>query len=552
MRRVSLRTSQALSEDPLSTRFLSEASSRLGLFALTIAIAIAGISSLEFLLQIALEWPPSPGAGVRSRFTSLGILGLSAVTFAATRLDTAPRKVLAWGLAYQLLGAACMSVGQFWGSELVTPGINQITFLGVWIVLFPLVIPGTPRRNGLVALASASLPLLVHVVYCALGGGTWPGSQALLDTFLPYYVCAGLALATASITWRLGEQTTQAEREVKSLGSYQLVKQLSEGGMGEVWLAEHGLLARPAAIKIVRPDALQDADEHERLITMTRFEREAKITASLESPHTIRLYDFGVTGEGDFFYAMELLRGIDLEDLVMNHGLVPPARVAHILLQACESLAEAHAAGLVHRDIKPGNIYLCHMGKSYDFVKVLDFGLVSTHNRPARTPEEALRLTGNMTVVGTPAYMAPEQALGQDLDGRTDLYALGCVGYWLLAGGLVFDGDQVIEMLQKHISEEPTPLGERAPQDVPQALEALIMRCLSKEPHERHADAEELAGDLADYLLTDPWTPSRARSWWESQPEPGTEGAPAEAQPSAASADWALTRTAVHPVPPQT
>src|SRR5262245_24008926 len=220
------------------------------------------------------------------------------------------------------------------------------------------------------------------------------------------------------------------------MGSYHLVELLGRGGMGEVWRGEHRLLKRPAAIKLVRPELLganSDADSHDML---RRFEREAQATAALSSPHTIRLFDFGVTSDRTFYYVMELLAGRDLESLVREFGPVPADRALFLLRQACHSLADAHARGLVHRDVKPANIYTCRMGLEYDFVKVLDFGLVKFADRTAM---QQTLMTAAHTTTGTPAYMAPELILGEaDIDRRADVYALGCVAYYLLTGQLVF------------------------------------------------------------------------------------------------------------------
>src|SRR5206468_1620159 len=223
---------------------------------------------------------------------------------------------------------------------------------------------------------------------------------------------------------------------MEDIGSYTLDSRLGTGGMGEVWKAKHKLLAREAAIKLIRPQVLQSSTGRQEFLLRKRFEREAQVTASLRSPHTVALYDFGHAKDGSFYYVMELLDGIDLETLVDQYGPMDPGRVVHILYQACKSLEEAHKAGLIHRDIKPRNILLCKLGLEYDFAKVLDFGLVKSL-RPTDVAESMLTVEGVIT--GTPAYLAPEIALGnRDIDGRADLYSLGCVAYFLLTGLLVF------------------------------------------------------------------------------------------------------------------
>ena len=215
------------------------------------------------------------------------------------------------------------------------------------------------------------------------------------------------------------------------------IERIGAGGMGEVWRAQHRLLARPAAIKLIRSSMLGES-QRAREALVRRFEREARETAALGSTHTIDVYDFGVTEEGDFYYVMELLEGLSLERLVQEFGAVDPGRTVYLLRQVCHSLGEAHARGLVHRDVKPANIMVCRLGPDDDFVKVLDFGLVK-HTAAGQT---VTMLSMEGTVVGTPGYMAPEIALGRaDVDGRTDIYSLGCVAYYMLTGQPVFSGD---------------------------------------------------------------------------------------------------------------
>jgi eukaryotic-like serine/threonine-protein kinase len=247
-------------------------------------------------------------------------------------------------------------------------------------------------------------------------------------------------------------------------------------------------------------------------IAEERFRREAEAAAGLRSPHTIQLYDFGITRDRRLYYVMELLEGSDLESLVGRYGPQPPARVASILRQACRSLAEAHAGGLVHRDIKPANLHIGRIGLEYDFVKVLDFGLVKGHDRGLR---EDVRLTAPESLSGTPAYMAPEMAAGEAVDGRADLYALGCVGYFLLTGSLVFEGENALQLVLKHIQTEPVRPSLRLGRAVPDALERVILGCLAKAPGGRPADATTLAEALT-LAGADDWTQGDAKRWWET------------------------------------
>ena len=281
-----------------------------------------------------------------------------------------------------------------------------------------------------------------------------PGASAPDDVlhYLPNYITAIVAIVPSHLFQRLGRRL----REAQDLGSYQLVELLGRGGMGEVWRAEHRLLARSAAIKLVRPELLGAGSGGDPRTILRRFEREARATAQLTSPHTIQVFDYGQTHDATFYYVMELLSGRDLESLVKDFGPLPAERAIFLLRQVCHSLADAHAHGLVHRDIKPANIYLCRMGLEYDFVKVLDFGLVKYPG--ARGGTAVIHDASNTQTTGTPAYMAPEVILGEgDVDRRADVYALGCVAYYLLTGQLVFEADTPMKMLMQHVQSVPLP-----------------------------------------------------------------------------------------------
>ena len=243
-----------------------------------------------------------------------------------------------------------------------------------------------------------------------------------------------------------------------------------------------------------------------------RFAREAQATASLTSPHTIRLFDFGLSGDGIFYYVMELLDGCDLESLVRRFGPLPPARATHILRQVCRSLAEAHSKGLIHRDIKPANIYVCRLGLEYDFVKVLDFGLVRHEDRSAAPT----LITAGAPIMGTPAYMAPETILGHDTDRRIDVYALGCVAYFLLTGARVFDSANALQVLMHHVNQPAPPPSQRSPHYIPRQLDALVLACLHKDPARRPRDAEMLGEMLDDCRAGDRWDRRAARQWWST------------------------------------
>jgi serine/threonine-protein kinase len=329
-----------------------------------------------------------------------------------------------------------------------------------------------------------------------------------LVLFLPSYACALAAVVPVSILNRLGRRL----RHAKELGSYQLVRLLGRGGMGEVWLGRHQLLARSAAVKLVRPEVLGAGTEAAASMMLRRFEREAQATASLSSPHSIRLFDFGVTEDRTFYYVMELLAGRDLETLVREFGPLPADRVVWVLRQVCHSLAEAHARGLVHRDITPSNIYLCRMGLDYDFVKVLDFGLVKFD---AQREIEHTLMGGPHATAGTPAFMAPELIAEGDVDARADVYSLGCVAYYLLTGQLVFEADTAMKMFLQHLQGVPVPPSQRTELPIPADLDALVMACLSKERSHRPANAEDVRFRLDTSRGANRWNNESARGWWQ-------------------------------------
>jgi serine/threonine-protein kinase len=361
-------------------------------------------------------------------------------------------------------------------------------------------------------------------VVAHLRGLDLPSWSAIVWNYLPNYVCALIAVIPSKIMVRLGRHVQRA----RELGSYRLVSLIGRGGMGEVWHATHRMLARPAAIKLIKPEILGASTEAASAAIVRRFQREADAASRLQSPHTIRLYDFGQTRAGVFYFAMELLEGLDLETLVRRFGPLPPERVVYLLRQACQSLGEAHEVGLVHRDVKPANIYTCRLGREYDFVKVLDFGLVKyDQDESILDTIKSAELT-----TGTPAYMAPEMASGADpVDRRADLYALGCVGYWLLTGQMVFEADSPLKMLIQHIQALPVPPSIRTARPVPADLERVVMRCLEKDPTRRPQSADELLADLDQLVNDHPWTQASARAWWREHLDvtPDRPSAPVEA-----------------------
>jgi eukaryotic-like serine/threonine-protein kinase len=412
------------------------------------------------------------------------------------------------GLVFMLLNAVAIALFNAWAMPPPAPGEMHLSWVAILILVYSMIAPTNPRTILFASLAAAAADPAAFAIAGLLGQPT-PTPLALFVMVWPNFACALIAMLPSRVLQRIGRRLHEAQE----LGSYQLLELLGTGGMGEVWRAQHRLLARTAAIKLVRPEVLGARNDAEARLALRRFEREAQATAQLSSQHTIQLFDFGQTEEGTFYYVMELLAGRDLESLVREFGPVPATRAVYLLRQACHSLADAHARGLVHRDIKPANIYVCRMGLEYDFVKVLDFGLVKFKERG--TDADSL-VTLDHTTTGTPAYMAPETILGDvAVDRRADVYALGCVAYFLLTGQLVFEGDTAMKVLMQHLHTQPVPPSQRTEMPIPRELDDLVMACLQKDPNRRPQDAGQLFQMACEARNCDGWSAAQARSWWE-------------------------------------
>ena len=380
------------------------------------------------------------------------------------------------------------------------PGGLGLSWVTAWVMLFTIAVPAPPRTALVAALLSVSAVPVVFGVNNALGINevSLTKVEFFLGLILPNLLIVVMANTGARIVYGMG----RAVREAREMGSYRLVEKLGHGGMGEVWRAEHRTLARPAAIKLIRPEIMGSLGGDAGEIARRRFEREAQATALLRSPHTIEVYDFGITGDGTFYYVMELLDGFDLDRLIDSYGPVPAERAVHFLRQVADSLAEAHEVGLVHRDVKPANVYTCRQGRAVDFVKVLDFGLVKPSNPKS---QDAVKLTADHSIGGTPAFMSPEQALGgETIDGRSDIYSVGCLGFWLLTGQPVFQGRTPMEVITKQVSEQPAAPSTVCELPIPAELDALVLRCLSKDPADRPQNGDELLDALAAVPLGEP------------------------------------------------
>ncbi len=471
--------------------------------ALVMNNIVAPLLGHNHAMYMHMAWP-YPGNWI----SWIGLAISLTTFFLVGRLKGRPQTLLNVSHANMILGAGLVAILMHWFPVI---DASRISWLCLIIVTYPSIVPTSPVKTLLISLVVASMdPLAIWIAHLR-GVSFHVDTFALVWYILPNYISVGLAMIPSTMIAGLGRQVNRA----RELGSYQLGELLGRGGMGEVYHARHRLLARPAAIKLIRPETLGAGSSDAAQVVIQRFCREAQAAAVLRSPHTINLYDFGVTDDGVFYYVMELLEGLDLESLVRRFGPLPAARTAFLLRHSCHSLGEAHARGLIHRDIKPSNIFTCRLGLSVDFVKVLDFGLVKHHADGKH--DQTVLLTQPDVTTGTPAFMAPEMALGErTIDSRVDIYALGCVGYWLLTGKLVFEADTPVKMMLQHIQSTPAPPSRYAEQDVPPELDRIILQCLAKNPDERPADTMLLASMLGGLSLREQWTKERAEQWWET------------------------------------
>src|SRR3954454_1695678 len=437
-------------------------------------------------------------------------IATSAALYAYVRLARhTPQTKTEVGLWYMIANALGVALLNTWSRTPSSGTVGYVSWNTIVILVSSMIVPAAPRKMLWASLVSASMdPLGVWVAH--LRGMPVPSAVDTFVLFMPNYACAIVATLPAHVLQRIGRRLRQAQ----DMGAYHLVELLGRGGMGEVWRAEHQILARGAAIKLVRPELLGAGSDGEARSMLRRFEREAQATAALSSPHTIRIFDFGVTADRTFYYVMELLEGRDLETLVREFGPLPADRALYLLKQVCHSLADAHARGLVHRDVTPANVYACRMGLEYDFVKVLDFGLVKFNDH--KSMQHTL-MTGTHTTTGTPAFMAPEIILNEgEVDQRADVYAVGCVAYYLLTGQLVFAGDTPMKMFLQHLQAQPIPPSRRTELPVPPEVDALVLACLEKDPRDRPQDALELLRMVEACGAAAGWNNDSARAWWET------------------------------------
>lgn len=498
----------------LPADLLGRAAARLRVLAFlyTAAFFMAGVFPMLLFppmrarfLGSLLQWGPA-AIGI-----SIGLV----VALALRSPRLAPATAMNLGLVFEIVSSYAIAGSEFGDLSGVDPhaGFLGLSWVAVWVVLFTIVVPTSPRRALLTALASVSaVPVVIGIV-------TWSGAapfrlgapEFFFGLIFPYLLVVAMAYVGARVVYQLGTEVKRA----RELGSYRLEAKLGEGGMGEVWRARHRMLARPAAVKLIRPVLAGNGRDGGSDEALRRFEREAQVIARLRSPHTVDLFDFGVADDGAFYYAMELLDGLDADSLLRRFGPIPPERAIYLLRQVCHSLSEAQSCGLVHRDIKPANVFLCRYGEEYDFVKVLDFGIVgAVRERNGPSAAATAGETREGRIQGTPAFIAPEQALGTAVDSRADIYATGCLAYWLLTGQFVFTAETSMGLVLHHAGTAPTPPSSRIDRPIPKRFDDLVLACLAKDPAGRPQTARELSSRLAEVDGASAWTQDRARAWW--------------------------------------
>lgn len=477
------------------------ASLRLGIFS-----ALEGLSAMEAIMGLLTPGPELSNALSVAAFLIVGTLArvLPARLAPPSVLDAVGFILITCGPTWLV-----MTLGQPMDTSATLVPLLAFSIVALWRAA---IVPSHPLTTLVLVLGAgllAQTPMLLA-----------PESGYLKEEGLSFVVVIALVTMTCSqVIYRLARRARTAEQ----LGQYRLERRIGGGGMGDVFRASHALMRRPVAIKVLRLEA------HDQT-SVQRFEREVRLTATLEHPNTISIYDFGQTPEGQFFYVMELLRGLDLERIVQTHGPLPAGRVIHILRQACGALGEAHEKGVIHRDVKPANILLCELGGIHDFVKVLDFGLV----KELSTPKDP-GLTGEIGILGTPLYMSPEAVRAREtIDARSDIYSLGCVAYQLVTGQKVFEGESIIEICSAHLEKKPIRPSERLGAHVPEDLEEIILRCLEKDPQRRPDSMSRLDTALAMCRDAKAWTRVDREGWWqEHMPStfPSVEGSSAWAPP---------------------
>ena len=524
--------------------------SRLSKFGCVLAAISLGYVGLTTTVALWLGRPSFHRASIPLLVAGAAFTALWLVLRGPAR---APRFVRAIELSTLLVGTAAFSSLALVMDLTASPDMIVRSVLTWLLLVYAVYVPSTARRTLLVALLM-TVPLLtcIFLAFSAWDpalydppAATWPkgdvGDMAYPATLVSAFLWSVVVAMATSFSHTI-YGLRKAVREFQRLGQYTLEEKLGEGGMGVVYRASHAMLRRPTAVKLLLP-------ERSSKEALARFEREVQRTAMLTHPNTVTVFDYGRTTDGIFYYAMELLEGASLDEIVERDGPQPEERVIHLLEQAAASLAEAHAAGLIHRDVKPANILVVDRGGIPDLVKVVDFGLVKDIGlKSGGDAQPELKLSTADTITGTPLYLAPETLTAPDtVDARTDLYALGAVGYWLLTGTHVFNGSTVVEVCAHHLHSQPEPPSARLRAPVAPDLEALLLACLAKRPEDRPASANDLRQRLRRCTSAERWTHERAAGWWSTHRHALRSGSPRDVPATAATelaAQLTVTRMA--------
>ncbi|MEW4529625.1 MAG: serine/threonine protein kinase [Maioricimonas sp. JB045] len=444
---------------------------------------------VTIVIAVCAAWLSAPGKARRFRelrIAELIVFGLPALFFANVQFHYTCAAFTAGDVVSASLYLDASTI----------PWILLLTLYGVFV-------PNSWVRATFVILVMAMVPIGMATMVGMRHQAMW---DALMTNGL---IDCGLNLGMAALIGIYGSHRFGAlEKEAydaRRIGMYTLREKLGAGGMGEVFHAEHHLLKRPCAIKLIRPERADDSH------TIARFESEVQATAKLSHPNTIEIYDYGYSDDGVFYYVMEYLPGMSLQQLVDSSGPMPASRVIFLLRQVCSALREAHASGLIHRDLKPGNIFAAERGGLYDFAKLLDFGLVKSTDAGGD-----MTLSREGVVVGSPQYAAPETTIGDGpIDARADIYSLGATAYYMLTGRPVFEGDRALKVVFAHVNQSPERPSRYV--DIPDDLEEIVLKCLSKQPDDRYASAADLEDALASCVDADGWSQQRAAQWWRQE-----------------------------------
>jgi eukaryotic-like serine/threonine-protein kinase len=497
--------------------------SRLRLNAAILVCFSGAITSVSLLLRLTAGADPSQAMGSDVVFgLDVAMMGAFLGVWALARSGLRSISTLQC-LDSALVAVAAIGVALTLATQPLNGRPDVYLTLGMSHVLFirAALLPSAPGRTAVSGLLGF-LPLVIGTYVIYEGAPLSPHDPPPWSMVVWIAAWAALTIAATVVASHVIYGLRRKVEAALKLGQYTLEERIGRGGMGVVYRASHALLRRPTAIKLLDPGLIGTQ-------AVSRFEREVQTTSKLTHPNTVAIYDFGRTPDGSFYYAMELLDGVNLEELVLVDGPQPAGRVVHILRQVCGALAEAHDVGLVHRDIKPANIMLCNRALMPDFAKVLDFGLVKDGGTAMAPAGPALSL--DTALRGTPLYMAPEAVRTPDeVDGRADVYGLGCVAYFLLVGAPLFSGDNLIEILSSHLHEKPV-MPSRRGVEIPHELEAVVMACLEKERELRPGSALELRDALDGMECLSQWRERDARAWWTNRadrvrarrPKPGSE-----------------------------